>query len=221
MDFYLDVLLCQEGHGCYVDLGCSVCKHSEAVFHCHNCSGFWLLCRQCIKKSYQAEPLHIIEVCYYFALNPFCSKCSVQVWKSTHFERTSLGTLGIWYQLGHPPNMVCALAKPAYKDFLIIHHNGLHNVLVNFCGCSSHFQPYQQLLTQGWFPSTLMEPRTCAMFALLHQFHILNLQAKTMMYDFYKVLSQLTDGTGLSNLLVSLMSISLHLNAHLFPLPSL
>ena len=41
-----------------------------------------------------------------------------------------------------------------------------------------------------------LEPRTCATFSVLHQFHVLNLQAKTTSYDFYKVLSLLTDASG-------------------------
>jgi hypothetical protein len=129
----------------------------------------------------------------------------IQVWQSTHFRKTSLSSLNVRYQLGHSPNSTCLLVKPAHRDFLVIHNNGFHHVLVNFCGCQPGYHHHQQLLDHGWFPATPKEPKTCATFAVMQLFHNLNLQAKTTAYDFDKVLGLLTDATGLSDLPVRLL----------------
>ncbi|KAG6825395.1 hypothetical protein H0H92_003827 [Tricholoma furcatifolium] len=58
----------------------------------------------------------------------------------------------------------------------------------------------KQMMDVAWFPAMPLEPQTCATFALLREFHALNLQGKVSGYDFYKTLVHLTDGTGLTKL---------------------
>ena len=117
----------------------------------------------------------------------------------------SFSALNVRYQLGHPPNSTCKLARPAHQNFVVIHNNGFHHVLVNFCGCQPGYDHYQQLLDHGWFPATPKEPQTCATFTVMRLFHNLNLQAKMTAYDFNKVLRLLTDVTGLSEMPASLL----------------
>ncbi|KAG6809360.1 hypothetical protein H0H92_000568 [Tricholoma furcatifolium] len=63
--------------------------------------------------------------------------------------------------------------------------------------CNPTYDHYLQLMDIAWFPSTPKDPRTCATYAVLGQFHTLNLQSKTTVYDYYKALTILTDATGL------------------------
>jgi hypothetical protein len=100
------------------------------------------------------------------------------------------------YQLGHLPGVRCPLARAAHKDFIVIHHNGLHCVLVDYCSCNTSYEAYQQLIDIVWFPATLLEPQTCATNIVMRQFHALNLQGKITAYNFYKSLVLLTDATG-------------------------
>ena len=84
----------------------------------------------------------------------------------------------------------------------VLHVNGVHVVDVQFCSCRGSPRRVA-LLRMSWWPATPLEPRTCATFALLRQFHLLNLQGKMTAYDYYAALELLTDNTGLERLPVS------------------
>lgn len=82
---------------------------------------------------------------------------------------------------------------------MVLHTNGLHYVAVEFCKCWG-LQRRTQLLRLGWWPATPFDPQTCATFAVLRHFHLLNLQGKLPAYDFYRALELRTDNTGLQPL---------------------
>jgi hypothetical protein len=107
--------------------------------------------------------------------------------------------MGLRVQFGHPPRESCANPQPGNSGFVVLHHNGIHTVNVDFCGCDSErrAEPYVQLLRAGWYPATDERPQTAATFVMLDQFHISTLQAKTTAYNFYCVLEMLTNGTGI------------------------
>jgi hypothetical protein len=115
------------------------------------------------------------------------------------FVRTSLKALDLRVQFGHPPRERCANPIPALRDFVVLHDNAIHEVSVDFCGCenSQNAGPYDtQLLRGGWYPASEERPKTCMTLAALKKFHILTLQAKTTMYDFYATLEKLTYNDG-------------------------
>ncbi|KAF7345872.1 CxC2 domain-containing protein [Mycena venus] len=102
--------------------------------------------------------------------------------------------------LGHDPHKRCTTPEPSKSGFVTLHCNGIHDVLVDFCGChlaNASGPPEVQLLRVGWFPATHECPHTVATFAVLEQFHLETLQAKVTMYDFYTVLERLTNSCGL------------------------
>lgn len=126
------------------------------------------------------------------------------------FMSASLAELGLRVQLGHIPGFTCAHPHPAPYHFSVIHTNGIHSLRIDYCQCDnaraagSH---RQQLLRRGWFPATHTEPKSCASFAVLEQFHMLNLQGKIAGYDYFSGIEKLTDNTGLSKLKVSSLSM--------------
>ncbi|KAG6805471.1 hypothetical protein H0H92_015245, partial [Tricholoma furcatifolium] len=120
-------------------------------------------------------------------------------WDDTKFKKVSLASLGFRVQLGHG-GQPCVFSRPAHKDLLIFHTNGIHSILVDYCGCNADYSLQKQMMDVAWFPATPLEPQTCATFSLLHEFHALNLQGKVSGYDFYKTLVHLTDGSGLRKL---------------------
>lgn len=109
-----------------------------------------------------------------------------------------LKSLGLRIQFGHPPGEACLNPQAAYRDFIVLHDNLIHDVAVDFCACdrANAGEPYVQLLRAGWFPATHERPQTAATFLALDKFHLHTLQAKTTAYDFYAVLERLTDSTG-------------------------
>ncbi|KAJ7435721.1 hypothetical protein B0H11DRAFT_2295375 [Mycena galericulata] len=112
-----------------------------------------LYCRACIVGVHADSPLH-----------------NVEVWKEDMFERTTLKALGLRIQLGHgKPGKGrrgrCVLASEAVDDyFVVVAANGIHEVALDLCNCSTA-QPHDiQLIRARWFPATGKNPRTAATF---------------------------------------------------------
>ncbi|KAG2031834.1 hypothetical protein BDR03DRAFT_936192 [Suillus americanus] len=101
-------------------------------------------------------------------------------------------------QLGHPISQPCVLPRPAFdNDFVLIDTHGLHKLGLDFCSCETSETHVKQLLHHGWFPSMPTDPRTAAMFRLLHYYQILSFESKASAYEFYHSLVRLTDNTGM------------------------
>jgi hypothetical protein len=79
---------------------------------------------------------------------------------------------------------------------VVIDVTGVHNVAVNFCGCDSKIERRQQLMRVCWWPSTARDPQTCATFAVVRLFRILNCQGKVSAHDFLRSLEMLSNGDG-------------------------
>ncbi|KAJ7660093.1 hypothetical protein DFH06DRAFT_989201, partial [Mycena polygramma] len=111
-----------------------------------------------------------------------------------------LREMGLRVQLGHPPGVVCTMKKPADADFVLYDVTGVHELAVDFCGCQpaeSRVSRRKQLLRACWWPATVKKPNTCATFALLKLFQILNCLGKLSAYDFLRALEMLTNHDGL------------------------
>lgn len=115
------------------------------------------------------------------------------------FEDMSLKAVGLTIQLSHQHDMLaCSNPVPLHDDFMVIHINSLHNVKVLLCGCnkaSCTGDHIQQLLRTNLWPAMDAKPNTCFSFQMLENYHIMSLQGKVSMYDYYHVLEQMTNGT--------------------------
>lgn len=128
-------------------------------------------------------------------------------------KRTWLRDLGLRVQLGHPPGIVCPYRFPAQHDFVLFDLNGVHELHVDFCGCIPEeergeprdpnrppalpVEPRKQLLRACWWPATVAMPNTCATFAVLRLFQILNCLGKLSAYDFLRGLEMCSNHDGL------------------------
>ncbi|KAG6807422.1 hypothetical protein H0H92_007606, partial [Tricholoma furcatifolium] len=177
-DKYLDAQLESEGRGRF--LQCVKCGVDNPSYRCLDCLSRRMICKSCLIDAHRDNPLHCI-----------------QHWNDEHFHRTTFADLNVRIQIGHG-GQSCGAPRAAHKDFVVIHTNGIHPMLVDFCGCNPHYEDYQQLLDIAWFPATPKAPRTCATYSVLRQFHTLNLQGQVTGFDFYRALGRLTDGTGLN-----------------------
>ena len=102
------------------------------------------------------------------------------------FERTSLKSLGLRVQLGHPIGGTCTNPQTNAKSFFVLHINGIHEVAVDFCDCNRKCNAGNwrvQCLRCEWFPATQKNPETCFTFRLMEHFHLHTLQAKTKLTD--------------------------------------
>jgi hypothetical protein len=110
--------------------------------------------------------------------------------------------LGLAYHLGHG-GCPCPCASGEPREMVVLHTNGIHQVHFHPCKCVGAPHIRCQLLRRHLYPATILDPRTCATFALLREFHILSLQSKISMHHFYLSLHRRTDNTGLKSIPVS------------------
>lgn len=157
------------------------------------------MCSHLMLRAHQSLPLHRIEVCSLCLHVCIPSRNYLKVWNGRYFEATTLKTLGLTIQLGHH-GVECPMPATGPSAFTVIHVNGIHDVNIAFCGCSKSVGicRWRQLMRIGWFPSTTSYPETCTTFQALRQCHLLTLHSKLSTFQFYSVLSRLTDNMGLS-----------------------
>ncbi|KAJ7581288.1 hypothetical protein C8J56DRAFT_793853 [Mycena floridula] len=182
---FLDEACRWDGRGDFIGQAkCTSCYIFEACFRCNDCFNHGLLCQTCIVNQHHGRPLHIVE--YWDAQLGF-------------FHRVSLKSLGLTLQLGHSDSSPCFMSQPT-KSFIILHSNGIHEVQVNFCGCNGALGHVAQLMRQRLYPATVDQPNTTATFACLDEGLAHSYSSQETSYEYYKVLENLTDNTGLKNL---------------------
>ncbi len=93
--------------------------------------------------------------------------------------------------------MRCRAPVPAHTAFKVLHTTGIHDVVLDYCGCERQLPYHTQLLHRGWYPASHRVPTTCATFRLLEFLHILSLCSKVSIYDFYQTLEKLSVNTGI------------------------
>ncbi|KAJ7739793.1 hypothetical protein DFH07DRAFT_778617 [Mycena maculata] len=189
-DEYLAEFLRLEGRGDVAIDFCPSCPEGKVsanpVYRCMDCTYPDLLCSECCLCAHSDRVLDRIEK-----------------WTGESFQRITLKSMGLRVQLGHSPFKKCSAPIAAHQEFMVINWNGLHEVAVDYCGCSNAHRAgsrHQQLLRLSWYPSTHAEPQTAATFRVLELFHILTLQGKVTTYDFYSGLEKMTDNTGMVKL---------------------
>lgn len=104
--------------------------------------------------------------------------------------------MGLVIQLNHS-SMICESPSSAHDHLLVLHTNGIHEVTLQYCGCTRSIPHHLQLLRRGLYPASQITIRTAATFELLRQLHMLALTTKSNTYDFYRALEKLTVNTGI------------------------
>lgn len=120
------------------------------------------------------------------------------------FKSTTLAALGHRVQLGHPPGHRCPIPTPSpHGKFTVIDTNGIHSLIVDFCGCFEGSLDHGIQIRQfGWYPATVRAPRSAATMRVLQLFQLVSFESKTSTQDFYRAIERLTDNTGLEKIKV-------------------
>jgi hypothetical protein len=156
------------------------CGKNPALFRCaglESCFQGHLRCQSCIVKAHAALPFHRIEQ-----------------WNGTHFQGTSLDSLGYILHLCHG-NELCPNVnhrKTTLRKMVVVHTNGFHRFSVQFCSCYCAPQDAIQLSDAQLFPATIRHPQTAFSFAVLDHFHQLTLSSKKSLHDYHDSLIKLT-----------------------------
>ncbi|KAJ6448052.1 hypothetical protein C8R47DRAFT_1085105 [Mycena vitilis] len=136
-------------------------------------------------RHHRLSPLHLLEE-----------------WQGQFWKKTTLGKLGLVYQVGHGGSP-CRSPDATVRTMVVIDTSGIHTVSYQYCGCgrSRETNNLGLLLRNAWFPATITDPTTCATFRVLDLFRLLNVVGNVNAHDFILTLERRTDaiaaGTGI------------------------
>lgn len=88
---------------------------------------------------------------------------------------------------------------------VVMDTDAIHTISYRYCGCdkSDHANNLQQLLRNNWYPATTVDPETCATFASLETFRVLNVVGNINVHDFVGTMERQTDPCQLEKVPVS------------------
>ncbi|KZT31902.1 hypothetical protein SISSUDRAFT_994602, partial [Sistotremastrum suecicum HHB10207 ss-3] len=165
---------------------CLVCGSTSTSLHkCEDCRAGVISCTDCIISAHRLNPFHRIST-----------------WHGEFWKKNSLASIGLRIQLGHHGG-VCSGPQDGHRKFVAVDITGIHRIAVSFCGCgdpNSGSLRRIQLLRAGFYPATPNEPRTLFTQTFLETFHVLTLQGKTSMYNFYHAIARKTDNMEIEDL---------------------
>ncbi|KAJ7733221.1 hypothetical protein DFH07DRAFT_780665 [Mycena maculata] len=178
---FLDEFLRREGlGGAMRERSCSCCgvtwESHARHFRCREC-GVFIQCLECVLTRHTLTPLH-----------------KLQEWRGRAWFPTTLESLGSVYQLGHGGHP-CKHPAPAVRTMIVIDIGHIHSVKFRYCVCdhSDTAQNLEQLFRNDWYPATTVDPATCATFASLEMFRLLNVIGNINVKDYVGTLEQLTN----------------------------
>ena len=99
-------------------------------------------------------------------------------------------------QLNHSGTF-CEVLISCHSAMLMLHSNRIHQVALQYCGCSKVIPQHLQLLHRGLYPASQLLVKTCASFQLLDLLDKFALTTKSSTYNFYHVLEKLTNNMGI------------------------
>ncbi|KAL1684796.1 hypothetical protein GGG16DRAFT_119464, partial [Schizophyllum commune] len=145
------------------------------IFCCLECGDF-LQCKSCCLKRHQCMPLHVI-----------------QSWTGAYWEKTSLATMGLIYQIGHG-GLPCVHPDPAVRTMVVVDEI-LHTVHYRYCSCRGlrSLNSVKQLLRNQWYPATVTDPETCITFKALDTFRLASVHANVNVNNWLKAIEERTD----------------------------
>ncbi|KAJ7751019.1 hypothetical protein B0H14DRAFT_2541294 [Mycena olivaceomarginata] len=160
------------------------------MFRCSDCGQF-LQCMNCCLSHHRHLPLH-----------------SIEEWNGKFWVSETLENLGLIYQVGHG-GFPCALPDPAIRKMVIIEAPFIHTIKLRYCNCGqsddtdsadADSEHLKQLLRNGWYPATVVEPATCATFRTLQAFRLYNVVGNMNVNDFITAMERMTNTTACSGL---------------------
>ncbi|KAK7049202.1 hypothetical protein VNI00_005803 [Paramarasmius palmivorus] len=180
---YLLELVQSEGRGSQ-ERPCICGERNDVAYWCRDCSEACVFCQACLVSRHETKPLHYVEK-----------------WNGSFFDRTTLKSLGLKVQLGHPCGHICMMPRQARTGFVVVDVDSIQEVDLFFCMCQPPEdvgEQWQQLMRHELFPATSIQPHAAFTFRLLRFFHTLTLQGKVNIYDYYIAIQNRTDGAGIS-----------------------
>jgi hypothetical protein len=130
------------------------------------------MCSSCIASTHKWLLFHRLEVSSILSHKIHCLVYKqFLAMHGAFFEKSSLKTIRLHFQLGHTDGM-CSNPVPTYtNDFVVIALNRIHEISLDYCGCGQAASRTSQLLQVRLFPSTVTDPKTAAHFLFSNIFN--------------------------------------------------
>ncbi|KAJ7856286.1 hypothetical protein B0H13DRAFT_1641567 [Mycena leptocephala] len=175
-----DSLHHQECALCHCNLDRNDTGEGPRIFRCAPC-GVFLQCEKCCLERHSLTPLHLPSE-----------------WKGQFWEPTTLGSLGLVYQLGHEGGR-CKYPAAQARSLVVMDVDAIHTIKYRLCSCdrSDTSNNLRQMLRNGWYPASATDPDTCATFKSLDLFRLLNVIGNVNGQDFVRALEHNSSAMGL------------------------
>lgn len=133
---------------------------------------------------------------------------NTQEWTGSYWQRITLKSMGLIYQLGHG-GLPCAHPDPVVRQMVVV-DDLIHTVAYRYCSCRGlrSNNAVRQLLRNRWYPATVAEPETCVTFRALDAFRLAAVHANVNVNNWLKAIEERTDALKLGKVPVSRSSCS-------------
>ncbi|KAJ7059326.1 hypothetical protein C8F01DRAFT_1255022 [Mycena amicta] len=193
---FLEHLVRHDGLGDYCNHpACSLClaeyrpESSTRLFRCEPCGQF-LQCQSCLEERHRLNPLHCVK------------EWNGEFWTEVALHKMdikdkSTRSLGFVYQLGHHGAACVSPALTEPQTMVVMDVGGVFTLQVRYCGCTKALgqNNIAQLMSNGWYPATTIDPATCATFEALEQYRWFNVVGNLSAHDYVGTLERLMDPT--------------------------
>ncbi|KAK6975118.1 CxC2 domain-containing protein [Favolaschia claudopus] len=122
-------------------------------------------------------------------------------WNGDFWVPRTLNDLGLVYQLGHG-GFSCPTPDSVVRKLTVIEEPIIHEIKVKYCKCSKsdNADNLEQLLRNGWYPATVIEPGTCVTFRTLETYRLYSVVGNMNVRDFVTSVERATDPSASSGM---------------------
>jgi CxC2 like cysteine cluster associated with KDZ transposases len=192
---------------------CSKCGKGEAIWRCGSCIASPLFCAACCQSEHESRPFHRIEMWTGTCFEPSwlwkvgvclhsghggspCPKSKQNPFKAPSVEeyqrlaRSSTDNM-IDLTFGASPNHG---TLGHTKEVVVVHTNGIHEMLLHTCECEDRKSDDIQVLEIGLYPATFTSISTVFTFDVLDDYLLSAMECNTTAQQYYGKLRRRTNG---------------------------
>jgi CxC2 like cysteine cluster associated with KDZ transposases len=202
IDSYLNIIYSQAAM--VVDPLCSRCGKGEAIWRCTSCHASPLFCAACCRSEHETRPFHRIEMwngssfepswlwkvgtCLYsghggkpcpnLPTTSFTPPSAEDYQKNARSGDNNLNDLTFGASPDHGTHA-------STRELVIVHTNGVHEMLIHMCQCTGRKSEDLQVLELGLYPSSFLAISTVFTFSLLDDFLLTAMECNTTAQQYY------------------------------------
>jgi CxC2 like cysteine cluster associated with KDZ transposases len=202
IDSYLEMIYSQAAQ--IVNPLCSRCGKGEAIWRCASCHASPLFCADCCQLEHETRPFHRIEMwngssfepswlwkvgtCLYSGHggracpnvepSPFSAPSAAEYQANARSGQKNLNDLTFGASPGHGTHA-------SVRELVIVHTNGVHQMLLHTCQCEGRKSEDLQVLEMGLYPTSFSAISIVFTFDVLDDFLLSTMECNTTAQQYY------------------------------------